>query len=215
MQCVQRSDCRAANLQSFAAARHFCSAKILAGGLRWGWGPRRSREMHRPRKEISRGNLLCAKSGLTNLSYPQLESAQKYVTLPDWENLCTGQPRGARGTAVPLFREASRGTPSKRFLWATSSRRLDTALLFADKKRGVETYQAGRALPVNPWSLDHGSSKKATCCGAGSKALAAGRQQKNRRTFVRRFSLPYLLLYALMPRASRSMARSSLSCLRM
>ena len=70
MQCVQRSDCRAANLQSFAAARHFCSAKILAGGLRWGWGPRRSREMHRPRKEISRGNLLCAKSGLPNLSYP-------------------------------------------------------------------------------------------------------------------------------------------------
>ena len=27
--------------------------------------------------------------------------------------------RGARGTAVPLFREESRGTPSKGFLWAT------------------------------------------------------------------------------------------------
>ena len=146
---------------------------------------------------------------------PRLAVAQKYVTTPDWSHVRVGQPQGARGTTVPLFREASRGTPSKRFLWATSSRRLDTALLFADKKRGVETYQAGRALPVNPWSLDHGSSKKATCCGAGSKALAAGRQQKNRRTFVRRFSLPYLLLYALMPRASRSMARSSLSCLRM
>ena len=168
MQCVQRSDCRAANLQSFAAARHFCSAKILAGGLRWGWGPRRSRQRHRPRKEISRGNLLCAKSGLPSLSYSRRLSAQKYVTLPDWENLCTGQPRGARGTVVPLFREESRGTPSKGFLWATSSRRLDTALLFADKKRGVETYQAGRALPVNPWSSDHGSSKKSTCCGAGS-----------------------------------------------
>ena len=159
MECVQRSDCRAANLQSFAAARHFCSAKMLAGGLRWGWGPRRSRQRHRPRKEISRGNLLCAASGPTNLSYPRLESAQKYVTTPDWENLCTGQPRGARGTAVPLFREESRGTPSKGFLWATSSRRLDTALLFADKKRGVETYQAGRVLPVNPWSLDHRISK--------------------------------------------------------
>ena len=61
--------------QSFAAARHFCSAKILAGGLRWGWGPRRSREMHRPRKEISRGNLLCAASGLANLSYPRRLSA--------------------------------------------------------------------------------------------------------------------------------------------
>ena len=66
-----------------------------------------------PRKEISRGNLLCAKSGLPSLSYSRRLSAQKYVTTPDWENLCTGQPRGARGTAVPLFREASRGTPSK------------------------------------------------------------------------------------------------------
>ena len=160
LQLIQRSGCRAANLQSFAAARHFCSAKILAGGLRWGWGPQRSRQRHRPRKEISRGNLLCAKSGPTNLSYPRRLSAQKYVTTPDWENLCTGQPRGARGTAVPLFREESRGTPSKGFLWATSSRRLDTALLFADKKRGVETYQAGRVLPVNPWSLDHGSSSQ-------------------------------------------------------
>ena len=38
LQDIQRPDCRAANLQSFAAARHFCSAKILAGGLRWGMG---------------------------------------------------------------------------------------------------------------------------------------------------------------------------------
>ena len=163
MQYVQRSDCRAANLQSFAAARHFCSAKILAGGLRWGWGPRRSREMHRPRKEISRGNLLCAASGLPDLSYPRPESAQKYVTLPDWENLCTGQPRGARGTAVPLFREESRGTPSKGFLWATSSRRLDTALLFADKKRGVEsTRLAGYCQSTSgPWTT--GPAKNLPC----------------------------------------------------
>ena len=139
--------------QSFAAARHFCSAKILAGGLRWGWGPRRSRQRHRPRKEISRGNLLCAVSGLPDLSYPRLAVAQKYVTTPDWLHVRVGQPRGARGTAVPLFREESRGTPFKGFLWATSSRRLDPALLFADKKRGVETYQAGRVLPVNPRRL--------------------------------------------------------------
>ena len=83
MQLIQRSSCRAADLAVFAAARHFCSAKILAGGLRWGWGPRRSREMHRPRKEISRGNLLCAASGLPDLSYPRRLSAQKYVGTPD------------------------------------------------------------------------------------------------------------------------------------
>ena len=139
MQCVQRSDCRAANLQSFAAARHFCSAKILAGGL--------------PAQRNFQRKSLCAESGLTNLSYPRLESAQKYVTTPDWENLCTGQPRGARGTAVPLFREESRGTPSKGFLWATSSRRLDTALLCAAKKRGVEKWTVWWSPPDSLWRL--------------------------------------------------------------
>ena len=44
LQLVQRSTCRAANMAVPTAARHFCSAKILAGGLRWGWGPQRSRE---------------------------------------------------------------------------------------------------------------------------------------------------------------------------
>ena len=38
MQYVQRSNCRAADLAVFAAARHFCSAKILAGGTAVGMG---------------------------------------------------------------------------------------------------------------------------------------------------------------------------------
>ena len=45
---------------------------------------------------------------------------------------------------------------------------VDAVLLCAAKKNGVETYQAGRALPVHLWSLDHGSSKKSPRCGAGS-----------------------------------------------
>ncbi len=38
LQRVQRSTCRAINLAVPTAARHFCSAKILAGGLPWGTG---------------------------------------------------------------------------------------------------------------------------------------------------------------------------------
>ena len=38
LQHIQQSACQAANLQSFAAARHFCSAKILAGGAAVGMG---------------------------------------------------------------------------------------------------------------------------------------------------------------------------------
>ena len=69
---------------------------------------------------------------------------------------------GCQRDAVPLFREESRGTPSKGFLWATSSRRLDTALLFADKKRGVETYHAGKVLPVETGACRHGRQQKLT-----------------------------------------------------
>ena len=155
-------------MEALVRRKAFLLCKNPCGWAAMGGRGSSSQSRQSPRKEISRGNLLCAASGPTNLSYPRLPSTQKYVTTPDWKNFCTRQPQGARGTAVPLFREESRGTPSKGFLWATSSRRLDTALLCAAKKRGVETYQAGRALPVNPWSLDHGSSKKATCCGAGS-----------------------------------------------
>ena len=134
----------------------------------------------RPRKEISRGNLLCAKSGLPSLSYSRRLSAQKYVTTPDWENLCTGQPQDARGTAVPLFREESRGTPSKGFLWATSSRRLDTALLFADKKRGVETIRLAGYCQSTPGPWTTGPAKKPPAAALGSKKppLRAGSKTK-------------------------------------
>ena len=175
LQLVQRSTCRAANMAVPTAARHFCSAKILAGGLRWGWGPRRSRQRHRPRKEISRGNLLCAESGLANLSYSRRLSAQKYVTTPYWSHVRVGQPQGARGTAVPLFREESRGTPSKGFLWATSSRRLDTALLFADKKRGVETTRLAETCQSTPGACRHGRQQKPLAAALGSKNKKEGR----------------------------------------
>ena len=153
LQFVQRSNCRATNLAVFRRRKAFLLCKNPCGaGCNGGRGSSLQRTQS-PRKEISRGNLLCAKSGLPSLSYSRRLSAQKYVTTPDWENLCTGQPRGARGTAVPLFREESRGTPSKGFLWATSSRRLDTALLCAAKKRGVEKWTAWWSPPDSLWRL--------------------------------------------------------------
>ena len=185
LQLIQRSACRAANLQSFAAARHFCSAKILAGGLRWGWGPQRSRQRHRQRKEISRGNLLCAASGLPSLSYSRRLSAQKYVTTPDWSHVRVGQPQGARGTAVPLFREASRGTPSKGFLWATSSRRLDTALLFADKKRGVESTRLAGHCQLKLAPAATLGSKKASLPHPAAKSPRCWQAAKNARIFCK------------------------------
>ena len=94
------------------------------------------------------------------------------------------------GLAAPLFQEESRGTPSKGFLWATSSRRLDTALLFADKKRGVETTRlAGYCqLKLAPAATD--GSKKPLAAALGSKnkkrraAFAAPKPYSYRGTMI-------------------------------
>ena len=172
-----------------SAARHFCSAKILAGRAAMGAGASSQREKS-PRKEISRGNLLCAESGLTNLSYPRLQSVQKYVGTPNRYNRPYRAARGARGAAAPLFRKESRGNPFKGFLWAISSRRRDTALLCAAKKRGVETTrQAGYCqLKLAPAATD--GSKKPLAAALGSKnkkrraAFAAPKPYSYRGTMI-------------------------------
>ena len=60
----------------------------------------------------------------------------------------SGTPRISKGPRPFCFRKSPEKTLLKGFLWATSSRRLDTALLCAAKKRGVEKEPAGRLLPV-------------------------------------------------------------------
>ncbi len=60
----------------------------------------------------------------------------------------SGTPGISKGPQPFCFRKSPEKTLLKGFLWATSSRRLDTALLCAAKKRGVEIKQAGRLLPV-------------------------------------------------------------------
>ena len=115
-----------------------------------------------PRKEISRGNLLCTESGLTNLSYLRLLSVQKYVSTLNWYNRPYRAAWGARGAAAPLFPKESRENPFKGFLWAISSRRLDTALLCAAKKRGVESpgWQASSSLSLALAATDGKTKKK-------------------------------------------------------
>ena len=159
LQLIQRSDCRAADLAVFRRRKAFLLCKNPCGGTAVGMGSPPQSAAAPPAQRNFQRKFALRRVGSARFVVPRLAITQKYVTTLDKRILNTGQPRGARGTAVPLFREESRGTPFKGFLWATSSRRLDTALLFADKKRGVETYQAGRVLPVNLWSLDHRISK--------------------------------------------------------
>ena len=91
LDCNCKSVCSSFNDQ--AAEQQTCSLsppqgifalqKSLRGGLRWGTGSPTQRTQL-PRKEISRGNLLCAESGFTSLSYPRPATAQKYETTPGW-----------------------------------------------------------------------------------------------------------------------------------
>ena len=113
--CKKSDDFRAEQQiwRHLSAARIFALQKSLRGGLRWGTGPSSQRGKP-PRKEISRGNLLCAESGLPSLSYPRLQSVQKYVARPTGTTVCTGQPGCQRGCA-PLFRKESRGNPFEGF----------------------------------------------------------------------------------------------------
>ena len=176
MQYVQRSDCRAADLAVFAAARHFCSAKILAGGTAVGMGsPAQSAEAPPAQRNFQRKFALRQVGSSKSVVPPTIERSKVRNNARLEKFLYRAAP-GCQRDAVPLFREESRGTPSKGFLWATSSRRLDTALLFADKKRGVETYQAGRVLPVETGACRHARQQKAP---------AAGKQQKTHAYFAK------------------------------
>ena len=76
----------------------------------------------------------------------------------------SGTPGISKGPQPFCFRKSPEKTLLKGFLWATSSRRLDTALLCAAKKRGVEKEPAGMSLPESHWPyLATTGSKIITC----------------------------------------------------
>ena len=92
----------------------FALQKSLRAGCDGGRGSS-SQRTQPPRKEISRGNLLCAESGLPSLSYPRLLSTQKYAGTLDWYNQPYRAALGCQRGRAPLFRKESRGNPSQGF----------------------------------------------------------------------------------------------------
>ena len=72
--------------------------------------------------------------------------------------------RDLKRAAALLFPKASRGNPFKGSLWATSSPRLDTALLCAAKKRGVESPGWQVSASLN-WRLPPRTAKTKSTLG--------------------------------------------------
>ena len=97
-----------------------------------------------PRKEISRGNLLCAESGLTNLSYLRLLSVQKYVSTLNWYNRPYRAAWGARGAAAPLFPKESKENPFEGFSLGNFFLTADAVLLCAAKKNSDSRWRLCR-----------------------------------------------------------------------
>ena len=142
----------------------FALQKSLRGGLRWGTGPSSQRGKP-PRKEISRGNLLCAESGLTNLSYLRLLSVQKYVSTLNWYNRPYRAAWGARGAAAPLFPKESRENPFEGFSLGNFFLTADAVLLCAAKKNSDSRWRLCRLTDmgcragVGKWTSWQGSAR--------------------------------------------------------
>ena len=148
MQYVQRSGCRAANLQSFAAARHFCSAKILAGGLP-------------AQRNFQRKFALRQVGSSKSVVPPTIERLKVRNNAQLGKSLYRAAPgcQRDRGPSVSggVQRNPFQGVPLGNFFLT-----VDAVLLCAAKKNGVETYQAGRVLPVKTGTCRHGRQQKLT-----------------------------------------------------
>ena len=121
----------------------FALQKSLRVGCDGGWGSSSQRRQS-PRKEISRGNLLCAESGLTNLSYLRLLSVQKYVSTLNWYNRPYRAAWGAREAAAPLFPKESRENPFEGFSLGNFFLTADAVLLCAAKKNSDSRWRLCR-----------------------------------------------------------------------
>ena len=129
----------------------FALQKSLRGGLRWGTGPSSQRGKPPAQRNFQRKFALRRVGSAKFVVPPTIEYSKVRSTL-NWYNRLYRAARGARGAAPLCFRRSPEGTIPKGFLWAISSRRLDTALLCAAKKRGVESpgWQASASGTLAP-----------------------------------------------------------------
>ena len=135
-----------------------------------------SQSTRSPRKEISRENLLCAESGLPNLSYLRLLSVQKYVSTLNWYNRPYRAAWGARGAAAPLFPKESRENPFEGFSLGNFFLTADAVLLCAAKKNGVGTTRLAGFCQFSPDPWVTHSSKKPHTVGSGKQKTPSTQQ---------------------------------------
>ena len=143
-----------------SAARHFCSAKILAGGLRWGdGGPHR--RAGSPRAKKFPEEICFAPSRVSQVCRtPRLPSVQKHAGTLNWYNRPYRAAWGARGAAAPLFPKESRENPFEGFSLGNFFLTADAVLLCAAKKNGVGKWTSWQVPASLNWRLRHCKKKQ-------------------------------------------------------
>ena len=152
-------------LTVFRRRKAFLLCKNPCGGTAVGMGsPPQSRDAPPAQRNFQRKFALCQVGSARFVVPPtsgrsKVRNNARLVTCP-----CRAAPgcQRDRGPSVSgrVQRNPFQGVPLGNFFLT-----VDAVLLCAAKKNGVETYQAGRALPVNPWSSDHGISKPRSIAG--------------------------------------------------
>ena len=138
-------------MEDLSAARHFCSAKILAGRAAMGDGGPHRRERSPRAKKFSEKICFAPSWVYQVCRTPRLESTQKYVSTLNWYNRPYRAAWGARGAAAPLFPKESRENPFEGFSLGNFFLTADAVLLCAAKKNGVGTWTSWHVTPEAHW----------------------------------------------------------------
>ena len=99
---------------TLSAARHFCSAKILAGGLRWGTGVLIAEQAAPAQRNFQRKFALRRVGSAKFVVPPTTERSKVRKHAQPVQPSVSGSPGCQRGRA-PLFPKESRGNPSQGF----------------------------------------------------------------------------------------------------
>ena len=151
LQLIQRSSYRAANLAVFRRRKAFLLCKNPCGGTAVGMGSPTQSAAAPPAQRNFQRKFALRRVGSSKFVVPPTSSRSKVRNNARQESTQYRAAPGCQRDRSPFcFGKRPEEPLPRGFLWATSSRRLDTALLCAAKKRGVEKGPAGRSLPEPP-----------------------------------------------------------------
>ena len=138
-----------------SAARHFCSAKILAGGLRWGTGVLIA-EGEVPAQRNFQRKFALRRVGSHKFVVPPTIERSKVREYAQLVQPSVSGSLGCQRGRCPSVSEGVQRKPFPRVSFGQFLRGGSTPRFFAQLRSVGSNHQAGRLLPVELWRLRHG-----------------------------------------------------------